>query len=130
MKVKDVTIFICDHCNKKLFRKHAMIKHEQLCIKNPDNTKACFGCVHLDIEEVERVTHRSYDGDEHFQKSGCFKCVKLKKLMYSFKAEQRGLPELYPDDFDGQEKMPHECRHFAAYDGEKYEGGILDEFFK
>jgi len=126
MKVKNVDVFICDHCKKKLFRKHAMVNHEKSCAKNPDNTKACFGCVYLTTEEVERVVSVSYDDDEHFQTSGCFKCVKLKKLMYSFKAEQRGLPQAYPDDFEDQEKMPHKCRHFTAYDREKYEGGMFD----
>lgn len=127
MQVKDVTIFICDHCKKKLFRKHAMVKHEETCIKNPQNLKACFnGCVHLRTKEVEIHIGYSYDGDPDTKTSGCFNCVKLKKLMYSFKAEQRGLPEAYPDDFEGQEKMPHECRHFTAYDGSKYDGGTFD----
>ncbi len=99
-----------------------MVKHEESCIKNPVNSKACFnGCVHLTTEEVERCTGYSYDGDQHFTTSGCFKCVKLKKLMYSFKAEQRGLPEMYPDDFEDQEKMPHTCRHFEVYNSLEYE---------
>ena len=130
MQAKDVTVFICDHCNKKLFRKHAMVNHEETCIKNPKNSKACFeGCVHLRTEEVEVHIGYDYDGDTQTKNSGCFNCVKLKKLMYSFRAEQLGLPEKYPHDFVDQEKMPHECRHFTAYDGEKYEGEF-EELFK
>ncbi len=106
-----------------------MVNHEKTCIKNPDNSKACFnGCVHLTTEEVEIHVGYSYDGDADTKTSGCFNCVKLKKLMYSFNAEKRGLPELYPDDFVDQEKMPHECRHFTAYDGEKYKDDFDDLF--
>lgn len=103
-----------------------MVKHEQTCIKNPENLKACFnGCVHLRTEEVEIHIGYSYDGDPETKISGCFNCVKLKKLMYSFKAEQRGLPQAYPDDFEGQEKMPGECRYFTAYDEGKYGEGTF-----
>lgn len=116
MKVKIVTVYSCDHCQKKLFREHAMIKHEAGCIKNPANAKACWDCVHLTTEEVEHCIGYDYDGDPDYKTSGCFSCKKLNKLMYSFKAEQLGLPEKYPDDFCEQKKMPHTCRHMEAYD--------------
>lgn len=36
----NVTVYKCEFCNKKLYRKHAMIKHEDLCIHNTKKIKA------------------------------------------------------------------------------------------
>jgi hypothetical protein len=126
MKAKDVTVYICDYCKKKLFRKYAMVNHELLCDKNPINNKACFGCIHLENEEVERYVD-GYDGDYQTIKSGCFKCAKLDKLMFTWNAEKRGLPEAYPEDFEEQKKMPKECRHFSSYDNERYSEKLLTD---
>lgn len=121
MKAKIVTVYSCDHCKKKLFREHAMKNHEAGCDKNPANKKACFDCVHLTTEEVEIFDGCDYDGEPNTRNSGCFSCVKLKKLMYSFKAEKLGLPDKYPEDFEDQQKMPNTCRHMESYDKSKYE---------
>lgn len=127
MKAKDVTVYICDHCKKKLFRKHAMVNHELLCDKNPINKKACFGCIYLDTEEIEVQTGSDYDGEPNYRTSGCFNCKKLEKLMYSWNAEKRGLPNAYPEDFEEQKNMPNECRHFSSYDNERYSEQLLTD---
>lgn len=111
MKAKNVTLYSCDFCLKKLFREHAMKKHEEMCGSNPKNQKACYNCVHLNVEEIERYIGSDYDGDPQYTTTGCMKCEKLDKLMYSFSAERRGLPEKYPEDFEEQERMPNTCRH-------------------
>lgn len=111
MKAKAVTLYSCDFCSKTLFREHAMKSHEDKCSNNPKNKKACYGCVHLTTEEVERYSGCSYDGEPNYITSVCFKCEKLDKLMYSYKAEKLGLPEKYPEDFEEQKRMPNECRH-------------------
>lgn len=127
MKAKDVTVYICDHCKKKLFRKHAMINHELICDKNPINNKACFGCIHLQTEEVEYSRGCSYDGDIDWATAGCFKCTKFNKLMYSWSAEKKNLPEKYPETFEDQKRMPNKCRSFTAYDKEKYEEDLITD---
>lgn len=53
MKAKDVTIYICDLCNKKYFRKHAAVSHEERCTKNPDNFRPCFTCQFLQKEKID-----------------------------------------------------------------------------
>ena len=57
MKVELKKIFRCDSCNKKMFMKHAMERHEQHCQSNSANVPACFSCRHLttttEIEESE-----------------------------------------------------------------------------
>jgi uncharacterized radical SAM superfamily protein len=57
MKVtENVTVYQCEHCGKKLFRKHAMIKHEELCNNNHKNYKACMaGCAFLEKTQILRV---------------------------------------------------------------------------
>jgi len=47
MKSEFKEIYKCDHCNKLYQRKHACIKHEIACHKNPENHRVCFGCMHL-----------------------------------------------------------------------------------
>jgi len=126
MIVKDnIILYVCEHCGRKMFRKHSMINHEEKCDKNPKNIKACFGCIHLQTKMVFYEYGRSYDGDYLEKESGCFKCVKLNKLMYSWKAEKLGLPEKYPESFEEQKPMPNTCRSRTEYDEEKY-GQTLD----
>ena len=36
-EIKNVVVYKCDHCQKKLFRKHAMVNHEIKCSR-------CFRC--------------------------------------------------------------------------------------
>lgn len=108
---ENITLYTCDFCKKKLFRKHAMIKHEEGCENNPKNKIACLqGCaylLHIDLE-IDINLGYEYGGDQVWQKrkSACYKCIKKDQLMYSFAAEKRDLPAKYPDDFDGQEAMP------------------------
>lgn len=47
MKTKTIEAHFCDHCNKLYQRKHAAIKHEERCYKNPVNHRPCFECKHL-----------------------------------------------------------------------------------
>lgn len=113
MKTSIVTLYTCDHCKKKLFRKHSMEKHEENCDENPKNKKACYGCIHFQDHNVEYYTW-GYEEDQEHQ-SHCHRCAKFDKLMYSWKAEKRGLPEKYPETFEDQEPMPKDCRHFQEF---------------
>jgi hypothetical protein len=44
MKTKEVTQYICEHCNKKYLRVHACLVHEKMCHYNPENKTCCYGC--------------------------------------------------------------------------------------
>lgn len=108
MRVKEnVTIYQCDFCNRKMFRKHSMEKHEKWCDHNPQNFRACGSCQFLD----ETVVYYSYDKGlgEVNKKTNGFRCSKLNKDIYPFKAEKLDLPNKYPETFDGQEPMPKSC---------------------
>jgi len=41
---KKCMLYICEYCDKQYFRKHACIKHEEMCYNNPINRRACFSC--------------------------------------------------------------------------------------
>lgn len=104
MKVIETEVYKCDYCGKNLIRKHAMIKHEKFCDRNPLNIKACFGCVFLTKEEVLIEEHDHYD-----RKSNGFRCTKKDVLLYPTKVERKGLLDKYPETFEDQEPMPSQC---------------------
>ena len=116
MNIKEnVTIYSCEFCKRKMFVKHAMIKHEQWCNSNPVNSRACSGCEHLEDTPVEYyITTHSSDGDldETRKEANGFRCKKLNKMLYPLKTEKKGLIEKYPETFEGQEPMPKTCEHY------------------
>ena len=92
MKTEIKEVHTCDYCNKKLFRKWAMEKHEKLCVNNPNNFKVCFGCKYLTREciDVEFEYKDRYDDYETTIKEvDCFRCTKLDKLMFPFTIEKK-----------------------------------------
>lgn len=106
-----MTVYYCDHCKKKMLRKSAMQHHEKWCYKNPENAKACDGCVHFQETEVTILAPHPYDGSLCEQKRKGFRCDKLDKLLYPLAIQRRGLDKRYPETFDSQEPMPKECEH-------------------
>lgn len=115
MKIKNnVTLYICEHCNKKMQIKNAMIKHEFNCPSNPKNMSACSGCIHM--AEGETNVYYSFGPDipETSRKCKTFHCKKLNKDLYPFKVVRKGLLEKYPESFEGMEQMPNKCEHMTS----------------
>lgn len=125
MKVKEnVTVYQCEFCDKKLFIKAAMIKHEKWCNSNPDNFRACVGCIHLEEIKIEYSYSVPilgenlgviFDGSTVEKVTNGFKCNKLNKIIYPFKAEKLRLIDKYPETFENQESMPKECEHLELF---------------
>lgn len=114
MKVKNnITLYICEHCNKNMQIKNAMIKHEFNCPSNPKNMSACSGCIHMLEGETEVYYYNAYDGSEYPKKCKTFHCKKLNKDLYPFKVVRKGLLEKYPESFEGMEQMPNQCEHMT-----------------
>lgn len=110
MKVEEnVTVYQCEHCKKKMFRKHAMELHEKWCPKNPDNFKACNYCRHLEQTDVT-IYWDGYDGPHESIRKG-FRCTKLDKLLFPLSVERRGLNLKYDAHFEDQEPMPKTCEY-------------------
>lgn len=106
MKELTRTIYTCDHCNRKMFVKHAAVKHEVACTKNPDNWSACSGCEHLKEIKKQVPDERYLDGEREMNG---FYCEAKKIEMYPKKCEHKGLLKKYPDSFNGLTVMPKEC---------------------
>lgn len=111
MKIlENITLYKCDFCPKRLIRKHAMEYHEHNCSSNPKNQSACSGCAFI-VEERKDIYYSDPYGEGSFI-SKTFKCEKLNKKMYPFKAVKMGLVDKYPETFEGEEQMPNECKHW------------------
>jgi len=112
MKESIKTVFQCDFCDKRLFRKNAMVNHEHACSQNPINEDACLGCSYC--QEVEKeITYSLFrfgDYDENSRMVKSFKCTKLDKTMYPHKAKNLAIK--YAESFEDETVMPNECEHF------------------
>jgi len=47
MKSRRVLRYLCDHCNKGFWNKNKCLRHEPLCLKNPD--RVCGKCKELGV---------------------------------------------------------------------------------
>lgn len=102
MITKTKEVYYCDHCKKHGLSKYLMTKHEKFCGSNPANRHACYqDCKHL--KTATRSTDDTCKGSTYFY------CDKVGKMLHSFGAVSRKLPEKYPDDFEGSELMPTDC---------------------
>lgn len=111
---ENITLYVCEFCKKKLFRKHSMIKHEEFCTSNPKNFKACSGCTYLKEIEIPYYADRVDNYGDIYQKeikTKGFECTKLNKILYPLKVERLELNKKYPETFEEQEPMPKECEH-------------------
>ena len=101
MKIIETTVYQCDYCGKKQYRKCDMTKHEKWCKKNPKNDHKCFQyCVHL-----VRDREDCYDEGESPKTRRTFTCSLLNKKMYSYIAERRDIVRNLYDC----ERMPLQC---------------------
>ena len=106
MKINQETVYRCEHCNKPMFGKGAMSRHEKYCSKNPNNTHKCFEfCKHLEW-------NKHYEYDDYGNQIGHtdMLCNKRNVKMYSYKFEKNIFkPE---NALDGLERMPLKCKYF------------------
>jgi DNA-directed RNA polymerase subunit RPC12/RpoP len=111
-EIKNVVVYKCDHCEKKLFRKHAMVNHEIKCSSNPLNIRDCFDCPMLEVVDIKYEPEpQTYDND--LRDSRCFRCSSKKVFMYPPKMEHsaQGLPTYveFNNEEITQERMPISC---------------------
>lgn len=109
MKESIKLVFQCDFCDKRLFRKNAMVNHEFVCSQNPINKDACLR--YSFCQEIEKTLYidHPYSG-YHERKVKSFKCTKFDKQMYPHKAKM--IEANYPESFENETLMPIECEHF------------------
>ena len=112
MKESIKKVYQCDFCDKRLFRKDAMERHEVVCSHNPVNYDMCHGCNNCE-QYSKTITVDSYDGyftDERLVTA--FKCTKLNLLLYPHKAIN--IQKKYPETFLGEILMPNHCEHYEG----------------
>jgi hypothetical protein len=103
MRTQQETIYRCEHCNRPMFGKGAMSRHEKYCKENPNNKHECFDfCKHLNKE-----VHSSVDNYENYTKHTDMICEKRDVKMYSFKFEKNYNKPATA--LNGLERMPLEC---------------------
>jgi len=119
MTSKNIIIYKCDFCKKKLQVKHAMDKHEKFCHHNPVNYRPCNECKFLESCRGEDEERHYVAGGEfetmHIQHPNFYRCTKFDKKVYSITAERKNLLEKHPETFEDQEPMPKHCEGFEKY---------------
>ena len=92
MKTINTTIYECEFCRKYYKRKHFAIYHESVCNKNPENNRACYGCVQL--EKNNASIYAGYDnyytGEPIYEDKEFFFCNKKKIFLYTPKNAAKG----------------------------------------
>lgn len=102
MKETTRIVYRCDYCKKNYLQRHAAVKHEKYCSRNPINFHICFDCIFLEVGRDDETSHKF------------FHCNKLNKELHTFKAERIG-----HDCLGHTERMPLTCvehkSHVDAY---------------
>lgn len=116
--IENVTLYKCDHCGKKLQRKHAMEAHEKKCSSNPENDRMCSSCIFLEKVNISYEPHvQSYEGT--LNSSICFKCTKKDIFMFpvSFEYSNKGVPPYveYQGEEIIQQPMLKECDIYSHW---------------
>lgn len=114
MKIKERTVYSCDFCNKKYFRKNACLKHENICSRNPINHRDCFDCTHLKTEEID--LHFDTPHGTTSEKRTIFYCQKVNQFLYPPITEFKGSAYLQEDINDGNvENEPMKKKGMCSY---------------
>lgn len=107
MKIQTKEIYKCEFCNKLYQIKNRCAEHEKVCSKNPDNKRACFGCVHLTKNKTTVEfdhAHREGEGETEL-----LHCGLLKFCVYPPKTEIKG--NAFATPFIENKPMPRKCPH-------------------
>jgi len=103
MKIIQTTVYVCEHCGRKMFGKGAMSRHEKYCKHNPSNKHKCFDfCKHL--QKLDNYEHDDFGN----LRGGCeMICLLSDKKMYSYKFEKNYNKPATA--LNGLERMPLSC---------------------
>ena len=96
----------CEYCLKLYQVKGACERHEVSCHHNPDNNRACYGCVFLEKKNTELYIDH-YDGSQGERDVTLFHCSKKDMFLYPPKNEHKG--NFFDLGNELNEPMPREC---------------------
>ncbi len=85
MKSRRVLRYMCDHCNKGYWEKTKCLRHEAMCLKNPE--RVCGKCKELGVEQQSlehfRASEDQWYGDTDVLREiaqGCPICMLAAKI--------------------------------------------------
>lgn len=112
MKITDnITVYQCEFCKKKLFRKHAMEHHEKYCRLNPEMERVCYDCI-FKKETVVKVHKQGEHGEPYTEDYKAYSCEKLNTLIYHPIVERKKMIKKMPSVFENQIPMKKDCEHY------------------
>lgn len=116
MKTEIKEVHNCDFCNKKLFVKGMMKRHEDNCTRNPKNWAKCHDCDFCKVVKKEVLKDVNYDTS--WIESDSYYCSNknIKQEMYPHKVVRKGLLKRYPETFANAVLMPKTCIFFKLKD--------------
>lgn len=103
MKTTTKEIYQCDHCKKWYHRKHACIKHEDICKSSPDNWRDCFNCKNLTKKQTMIMDEENNKG---YQIELLF-CKANNHFLYTPLSEKKGRWYVLAENTNNP--MPKEC---------------------
>lgn len=120
MKItENVNVYKCDYCNRKMFVKPAMGKHESRCMSNPINKRPCLeGCLNLEVVKISYDDGDDYYGEPLQRDSKAFYCKLKERLMCHPKVEYFNRKEIlsyvWLNDVETEQScMPQECKEYS-----------------
>lgn len=115
MQERTMTVYICDYCRKKYFRKAAALRHENFCYHNPENIRPCLSCVHL--KKKDAVVYTGYDdigGEPVSFTASLFHCNALNKFLHPPQVAKKGNYFEIVEALNNQ--MPTSCGSYEEED--------------
>ena len=98
-------IYKCEFCKKLYQVRHFAVLHEKRCFRNPNNDRACFGCLRLTKKETT-IIKDGYNGEYEETVNLCY-CIVKDIYLYPPQVEQKeNAIEL---DEESNEPMPRTC---------------------
>lgn len=114
MRSEERTVYFCGFCNKRYLSEYWCLEHEEKCDKNPENHRACFNCIHLEMDHEAIIYEQHYYGGETERKVSAFYCKKLGKYVIPPVAEHKGNAYEFGDKIN--QPMPKECEYQNAHE--------------
>lgn len=113
MIIETKEVYKCEYCRKMYQLKRFAESHEEMCVKNPENQRACFGCKFLDKKETV-LYYDSPMGGELTRKVSLCHCSKKEIFVYPPKVEIKG--NVFDLGYDINEAMPKKCELYIEQD--------------
>lgn len=115
MKKTSETVYRCDFCGKRYYKKNFAQYHEELCFHNPENKRPCFDC-HSLVKKKATYYRDNPTGGDIETKVLLFYCTKHKLFLWT----PQNTIKANMIDTGESEAMPINCDDYEGRDFETY----------